>query len=77
MQQLKSSDVQFDYAPYERAHGKSPRGNGSWAFCPYDKWRRDDYLQHVLWINGSLREAKRAAAEHFAKLGILSVVVCS
>jgi hypothetical protein len=24
--------VEFDTAPFERSHGRSPRGRGSWAF---------------------------------------------
>ena len=74
---IKSSDVDIDSTPYERDHGAKPRGNGSWAFCAYDKYRLVDYLPHVYWVNGSFGEARRAARQHFAKLGVSSVVVCS
>lgn len=34
---------------YLRAHGKTPRGQGRWAFCPSSKFDRDDYLDYVVW----------------------------
>lgn len=75
---IKSSEVNVDSAPFERANdGRKPRGNGTWAFCPYDKYRGDDYLQHTAFFHGSYGEAKKAARGHFAALGIASVVVCS
>lgn len=75
--QHNQASVMFDFAPYERAHMKAPRGMGSWAFCPYDQWRRDNYLDSTLFVTGSFTEAKRVAREHFGNLGITSVVVCS
>lgn len=74
---MRASDVNFDTVPFMHAHGKSPRGHSSWAFCPYDKYRSDDYLAHTFFVNGPYGEAKRAAREHFAKQGVYTVVVCS
>ena len=70
--------VQFDTTAFEFAHGKMPRGQGSWAFCPADKYRRDDYLQFVFWsAPASFAAAKAEARRHFAALGVAEVVVCS
>lgn len=67
----------FETAPYERSHGSRPRGQGSWAFCPEAKYADGvGYLDHVHFVTGLYGEAKRAAAKHFAMLGVAHVVVC-
>jgi hypothetical protein len=68
--------VQFETVVYECSHGTRPRGTGSWAFCAYDKYRRDDYLDFVFWHSGAYGEAKSAARKHFAAAGVSDVVVC-
>ena len=45
---------------YERSHGRTPRGRGSWAFCVVDP-RRNDYLDHVIWTQGTYQNARRDA----------------
>ena len=62
---------------FERAHGRMPRGFGSWAFCPFEHYRSSDYLDHVFWFTGTYGAAKRAAVAHFSALGVADVVVCS
>jgi hypothetical protein len=63
---MTKTRVQFDTSEFERAHGRNPRGRGSWAFADAQHARRADYLDFVFWFNGSYGEAKRAAAAHFA-----------
>jgi hypothetical protein len=69
--------IEFDTSKFERAHGKAPRGTGSWAFCPAGLYDRANYLDHVFWHSGSYGQAKRAAAAHFAARDVSVVVVCS
>lgn len=71
------SRIEFITHPFEFAHGKAPRGDGNWGFCPRSKYGRADYLDFVYWFNGRYGDAKKAAAEHFSKLGVVDVVVCS
>lgn len=51
---------------YEREHGRSPRGRGSWAFCPWAKHNSHDYLDHTVFSSGgmTLTEAKKWARRH-------------
>jgi hypothetical protein len=58
---------------FEFSHGHRPRGIGSWAFCPTHLARRDDYLDHVLWVHETYGEAKKIAARAFA--GCVEIVV--
>lgn len=76
---MTTTQVSISTTAYVTAHGKAPRGRGSWAFCPADKWNRQDYLDHVEWINGSktYAEAAQIARERFAEKGIGSIVACS
>lgn len=61
---------------YVFAHGKAPRGRGSWAFCLVNP-NRADYLAHVLWKNDmTYGQAKRSALNDVA--GRLPTIwVCS
>lgn len=74
---FNKSDVYVDTSRFEREHGKAPRGFGQWGFCPRSHYDASDYLAHVYWVSGSYREAKSAAREHFAKMNVADVVVCS
>jgi hypothetical protein len=74
---FKMSDVHVDSSKFERAHAKSPRGFGQWGFCPRSHYDQSDYLAHVFWVSGSFAAAKRVAREHFAKMNVADVVVCS
>jgi hypothetical protein len=71
----KPGHVIVDTTNYERNHGGKPRGQGSWAFCTVDP-RRDDYLNHVMWFNGSYSEAKKQAQAQAAGRFIV-IYVCS
>lgn len=55
-----SKVVIVDTADYIRSHGKAPRGFGGWAFCTVDP-RRPDYLDHIIWLNGTYRAARKEA----------------
>lgn len=74
---IKHSAVDVSTSEFERAHAKSPKGVGYWGFCPYDKYCAADYLSHVYWVSGGYGVAKRDAQQHFAALGVDSIVVCS
>lgn len=52
--------------PYRTSHLKSPRGTGSWAFCPETRYRDQDYLDATAFFTGTYGEAKKQAREHFA-----------
>lgn len=74
---MKPSNVEVSTRAFEAAHAKSPRGTGSWGFCPRAKYDREDYLSHVFWVSGAYGVSKRAAQQHFAALNVEYVVVCS
>lgn len=71
--------VEVTTRDYYAAHGKQPRGTGSWAFCPASKYNLTNYLDFTWWFHGcpyatAKRQAQaRAKAEGFA--GVL--VTCS
>ena len=73
----KPGTVEFKTAPYLLAHGRHPRGQGSWAFCPTETYQGLDYLEHVRWYQGTYAEAKRQAAADFAADGVFDVTVCT
>ena len=61
---------------YQFAHGKSPRGHGSWAFAP--RFNTDALSPDILWVHqSSYADAKRAAQAHFAAKGISTAHVLS
>lgn len=68
--------VYVETAPYERSHGKAPRGEGYWAFCLVDP-RRDDYLSHVVFQSGPYGVAKKAAVLEARRRGVEVLYVCS
>lgn len=54
----------FETLPYELSHGRSPRGRGSWAFCPFHLRNANDYIDHTVFSPCmTLTEAKRWARE--------------
>lgn len=70
--------VNFSTYSYRLAHGKEPRGRGSWGFCPTANYGDGDYLDHVVWSKPcSFAEAKKDAAALFRSKGISEVTVCS
>jgi hypothetical protein len=66
----------IDQTEFVRSHGKHPRGEGYWAFCPQRDYSRHDYLDRVVWIRGPFHKAARLAQERFAKKADV-IVVCS
>lgn len=62
---------------YVRAHGKAPRGRGSWGFCEEQHYRLDYYLDFVRWApsGSTFAEAKKWALEAFPRGS--RIVVCS
>jgi hypothetical protein len=66
----------FNEDDYAHAHGHSPHGRGNWAFCSV-RPGTDGYLNHCCWFSRvTFAEARRRAAEHFAKLGVREIYVC-
>jgi hypothetical protein len=52
--------ITFETLPFELSHGRSPRGRGSWAFCPFHLRNSNDYIEHTLFSPSmTLTEAKR------------------
>lgn len=64
---------EFSTSQFEFAHGKKPRGNGTWAFF-FDS--RTD-VETVFWHTGSFAEAKAAAMAEAARVGARRVSVGS
>lgn len=61
--------ISFETLPYEIEHGCSPRGRGSWAFCPFHKRNASDYLDFTLFSPSmTFTEAKRWAKTKVAEL---------
>lgn len=70
--------IDFSTREYEMAHGKAPKGRGSWAFCPRQNYNDSNYLDHTVWFSGTYAEARKQAKAHFgAKPGNPTIVVCS
>lgn len=74
--------IEFDTTEYERNHGHSPRGRGSWAFCDVEQYKggRTNYLDYTFWTPSmTYGEAKKLAKAHFQAKGECSgmIVVCS
>lgn len=54
---------------YQFAHGKAPRGTGSWAFHPNP--HVDSLSTEILWVHqATWGEAKKTAGAHFGAKGI-------
>jgi hypothetical protein len=63
-------NLKFYTDEYVFSHGKTPRGRGSWAFCPVSKAPRNDYLDHTFWSPSmTLSEAKKWLAAQVATTG--------
>jgi hypothetical protein len=69
--------IVFDTTPFELSHGRSPRGRGSWCFCPFHLRNANDYMNYTLfspsmnyaeakcWAKGKIAEL-RSIAQDFA-----------
>jgi len=72
---IKRSEVDVNTAEYEMAHGRMPRGYGSWAFAFR---RREHDINAYFWVNGvTYREAKKAAITEAIRRGVYEVYVGS
>ena len=40
--------IELETMPYELSHGRSPKGRGSWAFCPFHKRNADNAMDFTL-----------------------------
>lgn len=60
----------FETAHYELSHGRSPRGRGSWAFCPFHKRNASDAMDFTIWSPGGMTftEARKWAKGKIADL---------
>lgn len=72
---IKRREVEVSTVEYEFAHGRNPRGYGSWAFA----FRRgENDLNQLFWVNGATyRDAKKAAITEAIRRGSYEVHVCS
>ena len=70
----RASEVDVSTCEFEFAHGRLPRGSGSWAFFP----RGDHRMEACVWINGLMYgEARRLAQQIAAARGIDAIEVGS
>ena len=68
---VKPGHVHVSTADYAAEYGHKPRGySGSWVFAPNRNAPESSYY----WGRGMYSEAKTAAQQHFAALGINSIV---
>ena len=65
--------VRVHTTDFEFAHGRKPRGEGTWAFF----FHRRATTEHAFWANGSYSEAKRQAVEYAKAHGFEDVYVGS
>jgi len=68
--------IEFCTREYQLSHRRTPRGRGSWAFCPHNAYHKDDYQNHLYWTKGSTtyQDAKKEARAHFAGSTTLLIV---
>lgn len=59
-------NVSFSTTPYEREHGKQPRGFGAWAF---QRLHGGVLVGEIRFFTGTVTAAKKLAAEAFADYG--------
>lgn len=58
------------------AHGKLPRGEGNWAFCPAEHYDANDYIDHCIWFQGRYSDAVRHAFKQLSNK-TAEIIVCS
>ena len=61
----RTSLPQVSDQPYYASHGKAPRGQGSWAFCPAWAEDRGDYHDFTRFFSGNYAEARKQAQQAF------------
>jgi hypothetical protein len=62
---MQITEVHISTRHFEFAHGKKPRGTGSWAFGTHP----NQPVDKLFWHNGPYGEAAKAAKEHAKKNG--------
>ena len=69
---MTTTNISLSTTAYQFAHGRTPRGRGSWAFefCTAAGWG-----EPVFFPVGTYVEARGAALRHAASVGALSVRV--
>lgn len=66
---------EFQTREFENAHGKSPRGRGSWAFVPAGYiWPREIPEDGIGWAYGTYTEAKREIARRHPEVAVWNVL---
>jgi len=66
-------NILVDTVDFQFAHGRKPRGNGSWAFF----FKRNADVDDAFWFYGTYADAKRAAIAHAKANGKTIVYVGS
>jgi hypothetical protein len=56
--------AEFNTTEYEFAHGRKPRGSGTWAFTPHFGWGSCPTapLEGIVWVTDTYANAKRECA---------------
>lgn len=72
--------IRITTATYLRSHGKSPRGQGNWAFAPSTResaYAAEIDYDQIVWFSGSYTDARRQAIEYFTRItqGLPGVVI--
>jgi hypothetical protein len=65
---------------FERAHGKTPRGIGNWAFAPtthHTAFHTEVDYNAAEWFYGTYSEARTRAQWHFAERGVHMIAALS
>jgi hypothetical protein len=57
--------AEFNTTQYEFAHGRKPRGSGTWAFTPHFGWAYGDGWRPkgIVWVTDTYANAKRECAK--------------
>lgn len=69
--------VEVDTSEYVKAHGKEPRGLGTWAFSKVSPSRADYTLDHLIWRSGLYSTCRTSAILEAKKENIERLYVCS
>lgn len=66
----------FTTRPFVRSHGRQPRGHGRWALQPTRSVNgyAADLHGEILFVDGTLTEARTAAQDHFADEALVAVL---
>jgi hypothetical protein len=71
---MSTRTIEISTQRFVAAHGKSPRGFGSWAFFP----KGDERIEAAIWCHAvNYTEARKRAQQQAAARGIVSLVLGS